>query len=305
MSFPIITVSPDSSTQLEQLGTKEKCWFQQGKDTMFMFKVGRPNTGENWAEKVCCEIARLLGLPHAEYDLAIWGDKQGVITPSLVPDNGRLILGNELLAWVDTSYETAAKYKTTQHILRRVIVVLQQPSIGTPTGWNCPSQVSNAVGVFAGYLLLDALVCNQDRHHENWGLIGTHERGLTLAPTFDHASSLGRNETDETRSKRLSTKDKGYSIESYVAKARSGFFENKSSTKAMSTMDAFRECAKANVSAGHYWLERLNALNDSDFSDILNKIPDDFISPEARDFANAMLRINRNRLLSLSGTWQT
>lgn len=305
MTFPIITVSPDSSTQLEQLGTKEKCWFQQGTDTMFLFKVGRPNTGENWAEKVCCEIARLLGLPHAEYELALWGGKQGVITPSLVPNNGRLILGNELLAWVDKSYETAARYKTTQHILRRVIAVLQQPSIGTPTGWVCPPQVSDAVGVFAGYLLLDALVCNQDRHHENWGLIGSPEHGLTLAPTFDHASSLGRNETDETRRSRLNTKDKGYSVESYVAKARSGFFENKSSTKAMSTMDAFRECAKANIGAAQFWLGRLYAINEADFSAILAQIPDEFISSEARDFSNAMLCINRNRLLSLNGTRQT
>lgn len=305
MTFPIITVSPNSSTQLEQLGTKEKCWFQQGESTMFLFKVGRPNTGENWAEKVCCEIARLLGLPHAEYDLALWGGKQGVITPSLVPENGRLILGNELLAWVYKTYDPAIRYKSTQHILRRVIAVLQQPTIGTPTGWNRPTQVSDAVGVFAGYLLLDALVCNQDRHHENWGLIGTPEHELTLAPTFDHASSLGRNETDENRRKRLNTKDKGFSIESYVAKARSGFFENKSSTKAMSTVDAFRECAKANVSASQYWLDRLFAISESDFSDILDEIPDDFISSEAREFANAMLSINRNRLLSLNGTWHT
>lgn len=305
MTFRIITVAPDSSTQLEQLGTKEKCWFQQGKDTMFLFKVGRPNTGENWAEKVCCEIARLLGLPHAEYDLALWGDKQGVISPSLVPENGRLILGNELLAWVHKSYEPAARYKTTQHILRRVIAVLQQPSIGTPAGWDCPPQVSDAVGVLAGYLLLDALVCNQDRHHENWGIIGTPEHGLTLAPTFDHASSLGRNETDANRNMRLNTKDKGFSVESYVAKARSGFFENKSSTKAMSILDAFRECSKANENAGQYWLARLSAVKDADFSDILENIPDDFISPAAREFANAMLRINRNRLLALNGTWQT
>lgn len=305
MTFPIVTVSPDSSTQLEQLGTKEKCWFQQGKDTMFLFKVGRPNTGENWAEKVCCEIARLLGLPHAEYDLALWGDKQGVISPSLVPENGRLILGNELLAWVHKSYEPAARYKTTQHILRRVIAVLQQSSIGTPSGWDCPPQVSDAVGVFAGYLLLDALVCNQDRHHENWGLIVTQEHGLTLVPTFDHASSLGRNETDANRNMRLNTKDKGFSVEIYVAKARSGFFENKSSTKAMSTLDAFRECAKANENAGQYWLARLSAVKDADFSDILTNIPDDFISSAAREFANAMLRINKNRLLALSGTWQT
>lgn len=73
----------------------------------------------------------------------------------------------------------------------------------------------------------------------------------------------------------------------------------------MGTVEAFRESAKANVSAGQYWLDRLYALKDSDFSDILSKIPDDFISPAASDFANVMLRINRNRLLSLSDTWHT
>ncbi|MBI3479258.1 MAG: phosphatidylinositol kinase [Nitrosomonadales bacterium] len=305
MTYPVITVAPDAYTQLEQLGTKAKFWYPYDENQKALFKAGRPGTGENWAEKVCCELARLLGLPHAEYELALWRGTKGVISPSLVPKNCRLILGNELLAWVHKSYEPAAKYKTTQHILRRVIAVLQQQIIGTPTGWVCPPQVSNAVGVFAGYLLLDALVCNQDRHHENWALISNPELGLTLAPTFDHASSLGRNETDETRIKRLNTKDQGYSIESYVAKARSGFFENKSSTKAMGTMEAFRECAKANIAAGQYWLDRLHALKDSDFSAILGEIPDDFISPEARGFANAMLRINRNRLLSLNGTHQT
>ena len=302
MTFSIITVSPDSSTQLEQLGTKAKFWYQFDENQKALFKAGRPGTGENWAEKVCCELARVLGLPHAEYELALWRGTKGVVSPSLVPKNGRLILGNELLAWVYKTYDPAIRYKSTQHILRRVIAVLQQPSVGTPLGWIRPAQVTDATGVFVGYLLLDALVCNQDRHHENWGLISTSNHGLVLAPTFDHASSLGRNETDENRNKRLNTKDKGFSVESYVEKARSGFFENKSSTKAMSTVDAFRECAKANVRAGQYWLDRLYAINDADFSDILANIPDDFISSEAREFANAMLRINRNRLLSLNGT---
>jgi hypothetical protein len=40
-----------------------------------------------------------------------------------------------------------------------------------------------------------------DRHHENWGVVVmTDEYGETsfsLAPTFDHASSLGRNESDD------------------------------------------------------------------------------------------------------------
>lgn len=73
----------------------------------------------------------------------------------------------------------------------------------------------------------------------------------------------------------------------------------------MSTMDAFSECAKANTGAAQYWLDRLDTINEADFSAILAQIPDDFISSEARDFSNAMLCINRNRLLSLKGTRQT
>lgn len=41
--------------------------------------------------------------------------------------------------------------------------------------------------------MLDALVANLDRHHENWGIV-VDPSGLLpteLAPTFDHASSLG------------------------------------------------------------------------------------------------------------------
>jgi hypothetical protein len=302
MTFPIINVSPDSSTQLEQLGTKAKFWYQFDDNHQTLFKEGRPGTGENWAEKVCCEIARLLDLPHAEYELALWRGKKGVISPSLVPKNGRLILGNELLAKVYHKYEPNVRYRSSQHTLRRVIAVLQDPAIGTPIGWSLPQQVSNAIGVFVGYLLLDALVGNQDRHHENWALINTSEYGLVLAPTYDHASSLGRNETDKNRIERLKTKDKGYSIERYVAKARSGFFEYRTSILPMSTVDAFNECAKANRRAAQYWLDRLHALNNSDFWDILCEIPDDFISPAAREFANAMLSINKNRLLSLNGT---
>lgn len=85
----------------------------------------------------------------------------------------------------------------------------------------------------------------------------------------------------------------------YVAKARSGFFKYKTSLKAMSTLDAFDECARANTRAALYWLDRLYALNNSDFEDVLWKVPDDFISQAAREFAHTMLVINKHRLLSL------
>ncbi len=300
MTFPIINVPSDASTQLEQLGTKAKFWYWADDKRRMLFKEGRPGTGENWSEKVCCEIARQLGLPHAEYDLALWRNQKGVASPSLVPEGNRLILGNELLARFFEQYEATVRYRARQHTLRRVVAVLQNPSIEVPIGWHHPPEIASAVSVFVGYLLLDALVGNQDRHHENWGLIIATGRGLTLAPTFDHASSLGRNETDENRIERLTTKDKGHSMEAYVARARSGLYETHTSTRSMTTLDAFLEGASIDKNSGRYWLERLTALQPHVFREMLDQIPDDWISPAARDFAFAMLEINRHRLISES-----
>ena len=299
MTFPVIHVLSDASTQLEQLGTKAKFWYWLDYGRRMLFKEGRPGTGENWSEKVCCEIARQLGLPHAEYDLALWRDRKGVASPSLVPDGDRLILGNELLARFFEQYEATVRYRARQHTLRRVVAVLQHPSVAVPVGWHRPPEMTSAVSVFVGYLLLDALVGNQDRHHENWGFI-ISKGGVTLVPTFDHASSLGRNETDENRIERLTTKDTGHSMEAYVARARSGLYETHTSKKSMTTVNAFMESAKIDVSAGRYWLERLAALQPHVFRKILDQVPDEWISPAARNFAFAMLEVNRHRLITES-----
>jgi len=76
-----------------------------------------------------------------------------------------------------------------------------------------------------GYLMLDTLIGNQDRHDENWGFVLCLDRSrrVTLAPTFDHASSLGRNESEKNRMRRLETKDRGDSVEAYAARTRSVF----------------------------------------------------------------------------------
>lgn len=228
MVYPIIEVPEGASSQLEQLGTKSKFWYRDQHDNRMLFKRGRPGTGENWAEKVCCEICQLLSLPHADYDFANanGGAWKGVTSPTFVPSGSRLILGNELLASFVPEYEKTKRYRTRQHTLGRVHVILTRFPIGLPIAFEPPEtgEMAKAFDVFVGYLLLDALVGNQDRHHENWGLIFSSGEGLFLAPTFDHASSLGRNETDEIRMKRLSTNDIGYSVEAYVTKAKSALY---------------------------------------------------------------------------------
>ena len=95
--YEIINIPNDAPIQYEQMGTKSKFWFLDDDGRRVLFKEGRPGTGENWAEKVCCEICELLGLPHANYELAEWKGQRGVISPTIVEEWYRLVHGNELL----------------------------------------------------------------------------------------------------------------------------------------------------------------------------------------------------------------
>lgn len=92
MIYPIIEIPNNAPDLPEQQGTKTKYWVSLKDDKQKMlFKIGRVNTGENWSEKVTCELAELFGLPHAHYDLAVWKAQKGIIAKNFVPDNGRLI----------------------------------------------------------------------------------------------------------------------------------------------------------------------------------------------------------------------
>jgi hypothetical protein len=243
-------------------------------------------------------VAAALGLPHAHYDLATFDGRLGVVSSNFVPAGGRLIPGNELLAKVFTEYDEKPDYHCPQHTLTRVMAVLRSPRIEPPLDWDCPVGVEGAPGVFVGYLLLDALIGNQDRHHENWGLLKVPGRGLTLAPTFDHASSLGRNEQDKARAERLATTDRGRSVAAYVQRARSGLYKTKTSKKAMTTLEAFSDAAGWHAGAAGYWCQRLDALSPVRLETIVQSMPASAMSELAGRFALQVMLENRIRLLA-------
>lgn len=296
--YRIIELPEDVPAQLEQLGTKTKFWYRERDGRSVLFKEGRPGSGENWAEKVCCEICHLLDIPHADYELATWMDKSGVVSRNFVPEGARLVLGNELLAKLIDGYAEGKRYQARQHTVRAVMAVAASRSVRLPLGWAAPGAIRDAAGVFVGYLMLDTLVGNQDRHHENWGLIWIPEQGVLFAPTFDHASSLGRNESDAVRADMLITKDRGRSVAAYVERAKSALFSTPASAKPLTTLEAFTEAAKIRAEAAEYWRTKLVKLNLGDYRAILAEIPDTIISTPARDFALRMLELNTQRILN-------
>lgn len=290
--FPVITV-PDGAADLqEQLGTKPKFWFGNKPS---LFKEIREGTGEDWSEKVACELAALLGIPHAKYDLGLWKGRRGVVSDSFLPSGGRLIHGNELLAKIVPQYPMRKFFRVRQHSLRVVTTIVQISK--PPIGFTLFPDVQTAVDVFIGYLMLDAWIGNQDRHHENWGLVLTKDGSVHLAPSYDHASCLGRIETDIEKHERLTTKDRHRTVESYIGKASSAFYASPTSKKPLSTLDAFRAAARSRPTAGLTWLKRLEAVSQDQTEQILRQVPPDRISEVSVYFAQRMLELNRSRLL--------
>ena len=138
---------------------------------------------------------------------------------------------------------------------------------------------------------------NQDRHHENWGLVLTKDGSVHLAPSYDHASCLGRIETDIEKHERLTTKDRQRTVEYYIRKASSAFYAAPTSKKPLSTLDAFRAAARSRPAAALTWLKRLEAVSQDQTEQILRQVPQDRISEVSVYFAQRMLELNRNRLL--------
>ena len=307
--FDVVEVQDEAPHRFESVGTKPKFWFDhEGQQTLF--KECREGTGEDWAEKIACELCRELGLPHADVELAIWKGKRGIVTPSFVTEGSALVLGNEILGSFIPDYPTRARgtrehYRVPQYSLDNILAVVGSGGILPPSMPELPTGVEDAADAFAGYLMLDAWIANQDRHHENWGIIleyTAQESGefvARLAPTFDHASSLARNETDTVLSARLRTKDKRFSVEAYAARARSAVFASEQDRKPMFTFDVFQKTAQLRPTAARAWLNRLAGISGDIPIQLFADVPPQRISPTAAEFAGRMLEINRNRLLEV------
>ncbi len=190
-------------TKREALGTKFKFWFEDSSKERFLYKEGRPDSGEDWSEKVVAELCELLAIPHAEYEFAIWNDpkngpRMGVVSRSFIGRQGVFLPGMIFLR-LSTEQPVDEVLALLRHVNPPVRGELETTRPGL--------YQKDTVGYFIGYLMLDAWVGNTDRHSENWGFIdesNANAAPFALAPTFDHASSLGVRLSDTDRQERIS-----------------------------------------------------------------------------------------------------
>lgn len=302
--YPIIDISNFRFSDSEQLGSKKKFWVIDQNNNEFLFKsimsldknnVIQKREGEDWAEKITSELADVLQLPSAKYDLAVYKGERGVISKNFLreacdnPDEYeliQLILGNELIENPKRHY----KYQP----ISRVHGVMRQIIKNKPLKYDSFKHIKKASDFFTGYLMFDVLISNQDRHCENWGLIQTAQGSNHLAPSFDHAASLGKSEKSTKRQRILYGNDPRVTMEKYVSKTKS-YFSRKHIRCTL--MEAYLYFAQKNKKAAIAWGEKLNAIDINTIERIVKRVPQLIMDDLEKEFTIKLLITNKARIL--------
>ena len=294
-----VDVSDWNRKQKEELGTKPKLWLEDpATDERWLMKYVTFNRnrcgveyrkGDDWSERIAFGIAESLGLPAAKVELAFEDvdgrdRKLGTVCRSVLQEGESLINGDVLMSQLDIM---VSKGRRELYTLEAICHALK--AVDPPTG---ADRGLSAWDVFVGYLLLDALVGNTDRHEENWSAVrpaGNHGR-RRLAPTFDHASSLGFQLSDLQKKQRIESRDRNFTPEGWADRAKTLFARRPHPIEAVEQARSFGERRQA-VDA---WISRVRKVDD--LVTVIWAVPEDRMSGISKLFAERMLRRNWSRL---------
>ena len=329
--YEVVTI-PATLDTAESLGTRMKYWVRIGGGSeRWLLKIPRKGTGEHWAEKIVAEIGNLIGVDCAQVELArytedvVFGagtgdrlddgqayrnrpDQLGTICKSFgreEHDEEKRFLfafhGVGALQFVVDGYDIERKFGQKDHNLKNIIggmaEVMAVKSDDPMPRWR------DAFEKLASYALLDGLVGNTDRHHENWMIayVDEHEddHEVTLdvftevLPSFDHASSLGR-ELDDEKRRRILESD---GIRRYLKRGKGGVYVNSRRKKAPSPLRLARLLCrwKPEFTAGT--LNRINELSEPEIRTAIERVPGEFMSDIAKEFAFQVITTSKHELL--------
>jgi HipA-like C-terminal domain len=250
-------------------------------------------TGEHWAEKIAAEVAALIGVPHADVELAYLEGRPRCLSrrfPQLAsPAATDLVHGNVLLAGFVTGYDRTKRRKQSDHTLANILNVLGQL-------FPDESERNKALGRLAGHMV-DALILNTDRHHENWAVRRTtHPGGATtheVAPSFDHASSLARNEPPAKLAEWLK---EPWRIQWYAERATGGVYLKEKEQDGANPLKLLEFAVAKWPQYFEPWLAAAEKLVPAQLAVLVDRVPQEMMPPESREFVKDLMAFTLSRI---------
>ena len=291
--YPVIEIQPEWVLEPEAMGSKEKFWYRNRdeQDCDWLFKYPKEGTGQHWAEKVAAELAAVLHIRHAPVELAVFQGRRGSATESFAREGRNLFHGNQILSGFVLGYDPSGTFRHSSHTLENIRTALERT-------FAYEHGRQRAKLAMAEYLVFDALIANVDRHHENWGLLRKKVDGEWqgfVAPTFDHASSLGREILEERRALLLRENRVG----KYVEKGRGGVFWSEEDKRGPSPLELIRRATRTHPEEFRPAVEKVVRFNREELEKILGRVPLDWMTPLEREFTLALVCYSHHELLKL------
>jgi hypothetical protein len=280
---------------LEQSGVQDKAWLEHPELGNVLFKASSieeaPEIQTDWTEKVAYELAKLLDLPATRYELAQatvdeeYDPIRGSFSISFKLENSEPRSGEEFLG--DFYADYADRYPST-YAVDRVLNALEQQRVTVPSGFNLPTDIDNGAKVFVGYIMLDNLIGNCDRHDQNFEIQVLPDGTQELAPTFDQGQAMGATISDKQR--------QTFTTQDYHEYLEGSFYEGNDN---ILTPRAFEIAANLYPEAARVWQDRLARIDPLQINEIFDRLPPDRISPTAMKFAKQIIKDGREQILGL------
>lgn len=288
-----------SASWLREPGTEFK-WLHKNTTTPASTGVEQ---GEDWAEVVASHTALLLRVPRAETRLCTRKGRRGSLSldvrlPSGFDLNeGRVVLeAANLPDYFPTSEGLPGRdperpaVNRPGHNLVNIRHVLAE--VAAPEGFQGPSDATG-YDVFAGYLILDAVIANRDRHEQNWAVLTPQLLGQTarLAPSYDHGGSLGYNLPDNQRSRLTRNQS---ALESWASRGTAHRFEHRGKPQSLVSLAA-HAAALCTEQGAQWWRDQVAS---ADLRDVHGRLAQGVsgMSDAAATFASMLLDLNLRRL---------
>ena len=291
--YPIVQVRPEDVVGDEGMGSKPKFWFKRDGE-QWLFKEARDSTGEDWAEKVVAEVARVADISAATVELAEFQGRRGCACLSFTPGKTEtLIHGNEILAGHVLGYDPKKKFHQSDHTLANIVEALRRM-------FPDPAHHDGVLADLGTYLVLDALVGNTDRHHENWGILGRAkaleggaiEISMEVAPSFDHASSLGRELLDDGRRQFLAQGR----VPNYVRRGYGAIFQSTTDRRGVNPLALVETGVQTHASCFVPALQMLKGVQLARLQATVDDVPVVRMSESAKNFAKAFMAYTYDEL---------
>ena len=251
----------------EPQGKNEKSWYRDPRTGhVWLFKPaarrpGQPPDGREWAEKIAELLAVELDVPVAPVEFAVLDGVLGTICENANPGSNPIQSGSALLTSRNPSFDPRAK-DSAGHSAREIQNALR--GIEPPLSFSGPRALTS-YDVFCGYLVLDALIANQDRHSQNWSVVSVDGR-RHLMESYDHGSSLSAGHKD---TKRQVMTDSESAFQGFLQRGRATRFESGRHT-------TLREYARMALDLGtpgalEYWLDKVDALTPDIIAGVVSR----------------------------------